>query len=224
MGNIEQVASKVKGVADIVFCIDATGSMQPCIDKVKSNIGSFVETIKTSNPNQPIDWRARIIGYRDFNVDAEPITLENEFVTTPEELQKQLAGINADGGGDEPESTLDAILYAVLKSQWRTPCHKTVVVFTDATPLENLNLRTTTELGIPDSFEVFKQSLHEKHIKLFLYGPKHPIYQELSMESNMIVEQMDNAGDGLMNLDFKKILETIGKTVTDTALSGGEVI
>jgi hypothetical protein len=224
MGEIKQVPSKVKGVADIVFCIDATGSMQPCIESVKTNIGSFVETIKSSNPNQPVDWRARVIGYRDFNVDAEPLVLDMDFVSTPEEIKNQLTRITADGGGDEPESTLDAILYAVLKSQWRSPCHKTVVVFTDATPLGNLNAKTTTELGIPDSFEVFKQTLHEKHIKLFLYGPKHPLYEELSKESRMVIEQMDNAGDGLKSLDFKKILETIGKTVSEAAASGGEVI
>jgi hypothetical protein len=33
--------SKVKGIVDIVFLLDATGSMQPCIDAVKNNIAAF---------------------------------------------------------------------------------------------------------------------------------------------------------------------------------------
>jgi hypothetical protein len=221
MGEIKQVVSKVKGVADIVFCLDITGSMQPCIDSVKTNVGSFVETIKNSNPNQPIDWRARVMGYRDFNVDPEPIINNMDFVTTPEEIQNQLNSLNATGGGDEPESTLDAIMYGVLQSKWRSPCHKTIVVFTDAPTLPNLNTKTTNELGITDSFDVFKQILYENHVKLFLYGPRDPIYEEISKESRMSVEQMENAGDGLRNLDFKRILETIGKTVSEAAASGG---
>jgi len=219
MAEIKQVPSKVKGVADIVFCIDSTGSMTPCIDNVKANIGSFVETIKTSNPNTPLDWRAKILGYRDFNIDSEYL-IDNDFVTTTEELQNQLSRIVAEGGGDLEESTFDAILYATLKSQWRERCHKIIVVFTDAPPLGNFNSKTTSELGIPDSFEVFKQMLAEKHIKLFLYGPKHPLYQELSLQSRLIIEQMDNAEEGLKNLDFKTVLETIGKTVSDYAGSG----
>src|SRR4029079_15059168 len=42
---------KVKGIADIVFLLDATGSMGPCINAVKQNVTNFVTTMTTPNPN-----------------------------------------------------------------------------------------------------------------------------------------------------------------------------
>ena len=36
---------KVKGVADILFLLDATGSMQSNIDAVKDNIGAFLDSL-----------------------------------------------------------------------------------------------------------------------------------------------------------------------------------
>ena len=35
-----------KGTADVVFCLDASGSMGPCIEGVKSHIASFVDGLK----------------------------------------------------------------------------------------------------------------------------------------------------------------------------------
>src|SRR5262245_56764454 len=103
---------KAKGVADIVFLLDATGSMAPCIDALKKNIETFVEplTAKGANNTNPVkDWRARVIGYRDFeDSEAEPF-VDNPFVRDAEALKAQLTGLDAAGGGDEAESLLDAL-------------------------------------------------------------------------------------------------------------------
>lgn len=42
-----ETKTKVKGVADILFLLDATGSMQPNIDAVKDNIGAFLDFLAT---------------------------------------------------------------------------------------------------------------------------------------------------------------------------------
>ena len=42
---------KVKGVVDICFLIDATGSMQPCIDDIKNNIKKFFTMLTTPDAN-----------------------------------------------------------------------------------------------------------------------------------------------------------------------------
>ena len=217
---IQQKIAKIKGVADIVFCIDATGSMQNCIDGVKANVENFASSIKTASANTKVDWRARILGYRDFNVDTEYLLNDFDFVSTPEELQTQLDKVVADGGGDAPESTLDAISYAIFKSNWRSPGHKIIVVFTDAPPLPNMHSKTVSDLGITDDFEIFKQTLMEKHIKLFLFGPKDPIYEDLSKVSRTVIMQYDDIEEGLKNADFKAIMDMIGKTVSDVASEG----
>jgi von Willebrand factor type A domain len=218
---IQQKVAKIKGVADIVFCIDATGSMQNCIDGVKNNVHNFAASIKTASANTKVNWRARILGYRDFNADTEYLLNNFDFVSTPEELKNQLDKVIAEGGDDAPESTLDAIVYATMKSNWRTPCHKTIVVFTDAPPIAHLHSKTTTELSIPDDIDLIKQTLDEKHIKLFLFGPQDPIYEEMSKWSRTVITQLENAEEGLKSADFKSILNLIAKTVSEGALSGG---
>lgn len=220
---IQQKIAKVKGVADIVFVIDATGSMQPCIDNVKANVENFASSIATYSANTKVDWRARVLAYRDLNVDTNALMNNFPFVSDPSAIKNQLDKIEADGGGDEPESTLDAIAYATLKSDWRANAHKVIVVFTDATPLPNFSSKTISELGIQDDIEIFFQLLVENKIKLFFYGPKHEIYEELSKVSRTIVTQYDDAEAGLVNADFKSILDTIGKTVSQI-VSGGDVL
>lgn len=223
MAGIVQKVAKVKGVADIVFCIDVTQSMQPCIDQVKQNVHNFATSIQTYSGNTKVDWRARVLGYRDFNVDAECLVNDMDFVATAEELKAQLDKVNADGGGDAPESTLDAILYATLKSNWRAAAHKVVVVFTDAPPLPHLHSKTTSELKVADDMEVINQTLKEKRIKLFLFGPKDATYDELSKAYRTVITQYEDADEGLKNADFKSILDAIAKTVSQLA-SGGEVL
>ncbi|MCX6282056.1 MAG: VWA domain-containing protein [Bacteroidetes bacterium] len=219
---IQQTVAKIKGVADIVFCIDATGSMQTCIDSVKANIENFTRSIETASANTKVDWRARVLAYRDFNVDSNYLMNDFPFVNSPDQLKEQLEQVIADGGGDEPESTLDAILYATLKSDWRPNTHKIIVLFTDATPLPHLNTKTMSELGVEDGLDIFSQVVLTEHrIKLFLFGQKNSIYEELSKQSRANVVQFDNAIKELETADFKKILETIGKTVSGIASSGG---
>jgi hypothetical protein len=139
---------KVKGIADIVFLIDATGSMGPCINAVKQNIKTFVTTLTTPNPNGGAvvkEWRAKIVGYRDLDYNDCPAYVDNNFVTSVAELEEQLNKLHADGGGDEPETLLESLYklanMPATKSDeqlrpdaWRPvgSARRFVVVFTDA--------------------------------------------------------------------------------------------
>jgi hypothetical protein len=139
---------KVKGIADIVFLLDATGSMGPCINAVKHNIKTFVTTMTTPNPNGGAvvkEWRAKVVGYRDLDYTDFPAYIDNNFVSTVSELEAQLDALSADGGGDEPETLLES-LYRLANmpstkpdeplqpDAWRSvgASRRFVVVFTDA--------------------------------------------------------------------------------------------
>src|SRR5262249_62077712 len=77
---------KVKGVADIVFLIDATGSMGPCISAVKQNIKTFVGTMTTPDPNGGAvvkDWRAQGVRDRGPHYSDHPPPPDNPVVTPP---------------------------------------------------------------------------------------------------------------------------------------------
>lgn len=147
---------KVKGVADIVFLLDATGSMGPCINAVKQNIKTFVQTFTSPNPNGAAivkDWRAKVMGYRDLDYTDHPAIVDNPFTSDAAELEQQLDKLNADGGGDEPESLLEALyMLANMPSStaseglrpdaWRpvNSGRRFVIVFTDAPFKEPLRL------------------------------------------------------------------------------------
>ena len=140
--------SKVKGIVDIVFLMDATSDMMNCIQKVKENLASFFEALIEDVGTRHVaikDWRAKVVGFRDFEQDgADDWFWDNLFTRDIKELEHQFDSLEAIGGGDAPESLLDAIytVAAAPKSapetedlgMWRD-CKKTareVIVFTDA--------------------------------------------------------------------------------------------
>ena len=150
MADFTAKNQKVKGIADIIFLLDATGSMASCINDVKENVARFLESLKNpENPQDVVpvkDWRACVYGYRDYDADGAGEWLEtNPFTRNPEEVRAQLAALVATGGGDEPEDLLDA-LYKIAQigesakgeedpCKWRyhSQAARCVVVFTDAT-------------------------------------------------------------------------------------------
>ena len=210
---------KIKGVADIVFCFDCTGSMTEIITSVKENVDKLVEGF--ADFQVVLDWRARCLGYRDFEVDDEFLINDRPFVSTPDDLKAQIAGMEAKEytGGDDPESTLDAIWYAAKKSEWRDNCHKVVVVFTDAAT-KPVNDKTLGDImGSDGDIEVLAQELNVQHIKLFLWGAKDPVYDQLNKIPRADVVQLENPEEDYKNMDFSSLMSTIGKTVSEIASS-----
>jgi flagellin-like hook-associated protein FlgL len=138
---------------DVVFLIDLTGSMQPTINSLKSNISQFFSSL----PSSVKSCRARILGFRDFDFNVRPAFVDTgDFVNIPAgigELQNRLAATNfrADGSGntDEAEGLEDALDLAVKQTAWSTSpkLKKMVVAFTDAPP-KNPQPGTGTESDV----------------------------------------------------------------------------
>jgi hypothetical protein len=160
--------TKIKGVVDIVVLLDASGSMQECIDAVKGSISTFINGLasKDANNEAPIkDWRIKICGYRDHQHNEANWFVDNPFVSDVASVQAQLSAANmqATGGGDEPESLLDA-LYKVAKmdqagvqdaadpTKWRarSTAARAVIFFTDATFKVPMTIPEAPGGGIPD--------------------------------------------------------------------------
>ena len=200
--------SKVRGVADIVFLIDVTGSMQPCIDALRDNIRGFIETLssKDANNGSPVkDWRARVVGYRDFPADGEAKWLvDNEFVRDAGALGGQLSRLVAEGGGDEPESLLDA-LYLVSKApetergapedprKWRRrgSAARIVVVFTNVGFHPMVSTPGPARGG--NTYDVIHVMLDQR-IRLKMFCPALPCFEELGMMPGSVVHQFPPDG------------------------------
>lgn len=138
----------MQAVVDIVFLMDATGSMANCVQKLKENVMRFFKSLteKSGNAIPPVkDWRAKVVGFRDYEYDgATDWLVDNPFTRDIGELQRQLDVLEATGGGDAPESLLDAI-YTVASTpksekgdedsrKWRNhrDASRAVIAFTDA--------------------------------------------------------------------------------------------
>ena len=191
-----QARAKTKGVTDLVFLIDLTGSMAPCIDALRKNIETFIDSLSRGDGNSaaPVrDWRGKVVGYRDLEsgaTDGVPWFVDNPFVRDVAALKAQLASVKAEGGGDEPESLLDA-LYKVAsmpaipkgsqaedpaKWRYRSDAARVVIVFTDASFKETMSLPEAKGGSLQDVANVVMAN----RIILSLFAPNFEGYDRLS--------------------------------------------
>jgi len=197
-----------QAAADIVFLLDVTGSMGPCIDALKENIALFIDTLAHGQGTDvaPVgDWRAKVVGYRDWRYDQEPF-VDAPFARDAGELRAQLDRLRATGGGDEPESLLDA-LYTVATmgdvddgsdqgeqpDRWRSAreAARVVVVFTDASFHESLVVDEARGGTVQDLANV----LMANRIILSLFAPDMPCYDLLSQVDRCEWEPIGEPGE-----------------------------
>ena len=181
-------------VGDIVFLIDATGSMQPAIDAIRYNIKHFFQRLfqefEDWGRHGALDWRARVVGYRDVEEDGDEWFVRNPFVRDVEAVESQLGALRATGGGDVPESLLDA-LYKVATFgntergtreenpeiwRFRSEAQRFVAVFTDAPFHPTTRLPEAPGLGWTDIADLVTR----KRLCLFLFAPQMDCFDDLS--------------------------------------------
>lgn len=224
----QQAEKKVRGIADIVFLIDVTASMQPALNGLKANLNKFVDLLdgKLTKDQAKIQWRAKVIGYRDVEVDGANWWVDNEFVDKVDDLKNQISSLTADGGGDIPENTLDALLIAAKKTQWGDKRHKFIILFTDAPTKQKID-RKNLEQGEKDDVKYLMQILAQNRIKLVLIAPDDNagIYKTLSSIPKSKIYPLGSENDaaiysGLQNQNFDELLGMIAATISNSAAEG----
>jgi hypothetical protein len=116
---------------DVLFLLDATGSMGDEIARLKANIASVAQQIDAL-PSRP-DVHFALTAYRDRHDSF--VTRTFDFTADEAQFAKALDEVQADGGGDTPED-LDAGLDAAInRANWRGPdAVKLVFLVADAPP------------------------------------------------------------------------------------------
>lgn len=212
---------------DIVMCIDATRSMEPIIDEVKRNAlslyESFLDGMELENKSVSA-LRVKIIAFRDYICDAQPM-VESPFFDLPDQarqLETFLDGIEAIGGGDDPECAFEAIATA-MGSDWTTDGQKrrhVVVVFSDAPAVElgeraecpnyprNLP-KTMRELSAwwEGSSQTRRSAYQPLAGRLVAFVPRDPSWTQL--ESWNRFTSAYTSGRGCNELDMMTIIDTI---------------
>ncbi len=117
---------------DVLFLLDATGSMGDEIDRLKTQIDSVAERVAALE-GAP-DVRFGMTLYRDEG-DAF-VTATRDFTSDVQAFRADLADVVADGGGDYPEALEEGLAEALLAPAWRDPASTLQLVFlvADAPP------------------------------------------------------------------------------------------
>ncbi len=115
------------GKADVVFVVDTTGSMGNEIQNVKNNIQTFVSELEENK----VDIRLGLVEYRDIYADGIGSTKSYDWYTDVSSFKNKLSSLGVSGGGDGPESVVDA-LFCARNMEYRTGVKKYIILLTDA--------------------------------------------------------------------------------------------
>ena len=100
--------------AEIVFCLDATGSMGGLIGTAKEKIWDIVSELAQDGDIDTL--KMGMVFYRDRGDDF--ITKQIAITTDLDEAYTELLKITAAGGGDSPESVNQGLHEAIMQMQW----------------------------------------------------------------------------------------------------------
>jgi len=224
-----------RGIADVVFCLDSSTSMQNTFSQVRAHIASFASGLQasgqtawdvryefvshsTSDYKDGLHFRARSVFEPNLFERLYQEGLQSSspkfFTSDVDAFRKSLEALSA--GGDE---TNLVALDLCLDLPWREApeCHRVVILLTDE-PLE-------TGLMIREQFDqvdALIQKIHSLGILLFIVGPQSEGYEALSMANRSVYEVVPKT-KGLQNVDFAKVLSKIGKSVSASRLQRASI-
>ncbi len=110
---------------DVVFVVDATGSMGDEIGMVQEKIKDMIKVISSGQPVPEV--RYGLVAYRDRG-DAY-VTKKWNLTGQTEEIVAGVNELSADGGGDTPESVNEALHIAVSEINWDESANTRKLIF-----------------------------------------------------------------------------------------------
>ena len=196
--------------ADILFVVDCTGSMQGEIDAIRDTVLDFVDEIERGGVRVRVGLLAfgdRLLGEESF-----VFTFAGEtFTKDAAVFRREVSRLRAGGGGDIPESSLDAILLA-LRQPFDPDSSRVIVLVTDAPP------------HIPDkeaqSVAQVAQAVRDAGIKqLYLVirtqDPTSSVYLSLLEGLQGLAFELGSGEDFRARAEnFKKTLRALGRTIS----------
>jgi hypothetical protein len=201
MAIIQKSEKKSKGVADIVFCIDHSGSMSSCIEGVKEHVNSFVKTLDGLNANTIIDWQIGLCAYTNRSIHFLPLTkATNRFRDV---LSKGVEGWD--------EFTPGAIDYAVTTSKWRDVSHRIIVNFTDE-PLRGGSSPNHSDSGA-GLFDELLKKIQAAKIQLYYFGKECPYYDKF----NVLPKAQHKIMNNFNSVDFSQLMTNLALTVSESS-------
>jgi hypothetical protein len=229
-GQAPVAAKGLKYAVDICFCVDVTGSMSPILDRVKDNALRFYDDVQknlTDKGKHVDELRVRVIAFRDLKADGAAALQQSPFFSLPDEqasFAEFVRGLVPEGGGDAPESGLEAVALAI-HSPWTTSGDRrrqVIVVWTDAPaqPLtgEPAPAPFTEKIpkdfsGLTDLWENEQGVMGASAKRLIVFAPDGPGWTDISGVWENVVHHPSKAGEGLSDVDYGTIVDSIANSV-----------
>jgi hypothetical protein len=114
---------------DVLFVVDATGSMGWVLDEVKTRINDIATVIRSLVPIA----RFGVVAYRDAQ-DTEFVVRTQALTFSVVRVQDFLGSLTAAGGGDIFEAIREGLEEAVGGVEWRPGARQLVILIGDAPP------------------------------------------------------------------------------------------
>lgn len=217
---------------DIVFCIDGTGSMSPCIDNVKNNAKRFyIDFAKAmTDMGSEVDMmRIKIIVFRDYKCDGQNSMVESAFFELPAEEQAfsaYLDSIHARGGCGEDANGLEAF-YRAMMSDFTTGTkdRQVIVLFADTTAIPLGQRRNcagyprdmVNENGLLETWMCMQNHpsrLRERNKRLVMFAPSGSCYEAMKQRYNRSVFIPVEIHGGLDDISFAEIIKIIAASAS----------
>lgn len=115
---------------DVLFLLDSTGSMADEIARIKETLLSISNKVRYL-PGRP-DLRIGMVAYRDRG--DEFVTRVFDFDRDIRRFARTVRNVEAEGGGDYPESLNEALNAALTQPSWRPSAIKLIFLIADAPP------------------------------------------------------------------------------------------
>jgi hypothetical protein len=220
---------------DIVFCIDCTASMTPVLDQVKNSALSLHQKLQSSMDEKGkaiTQLRVKVIAFRDFAADGADALEIGGFYTLPDQagdFEKFVRPLGPRGGGDEPESGLEALALAI-QSDWERGLDRRrhiIVMWTDASAhrIGSPEARAVSSYptGIPtnddDLFEMWGYEGSQTAVmefsakRLLLFAPDAYPWNLIPADWDNVIAVHSKAGNDVLEIELDEVIEAVANSV-----------
>lgn len=218
---------------DLVLCIDVTASMTSIIETVKRGALTFHERLAKAmaDKEKPVgSLRVRVVAFRDFQADKDEPVLLGGFWRLPAEVgpfRRFVSGLRASGGGDAPESGLEALALAIDSPWDQESEHRrhVIVMFTDAQahPLGVGRETTLYPSDMPEDLDALwdrwgrgraGSALMDPNAKrLLIFAPDRDPWTGIASSWNNTLHLPSTAGTGLSAVELDDVISIIAGSV-----------
>ena len=130
--ELQWLSSRLRGELDLVFLVDATGSMSLHISEVRTRLLELIEALRASPLCRSL--RLGVVSYRDHEPQERTyLTRVTPLTDDLDAARAAVLSLSAAGGGDGPEAVTDG-LFDVVRLDWRPSAARAVAWFGDAPP------------------------------------------------------------------------------------------